>query len=571
MAIIMCKRLKARWDKGRMFGRMKSGIFVSLAACFMLCIFAPLEIYLSNPGEFWYDAYMLFPFCLGLFGALLLVSLLFFGVSFLGGDRLYDVALAFYFFVFAGFYAQGNFGVGNLPPFDGTEVDWTQYRGETVWSTVCWLLIAAASCSLLAVLKSERFRRMVSAVSLFLLAILFSTLAVLGVNGGIFAEKQFLRFTKTDQFEMSTEENFIILLLDAIDEECFWQVWERHPEYREAMADFTFYNNALTGYPYTETALPLMLSGEWYENQEPFQDYKLRVYQDSPFFGELEGRGYSLSIYDDELQFEIGTMERQFANITAAKSSLWDRETFLKRQVKMVGVKYAPWLLKPYCWFDPAKIWHQQRPATGEKLFVWKNGDFYEDIQNDAVTYADGKRFKLIHLMGAHVPFYYDRYVNEVDDADYFSCIESSMTVTMAYLEKLKEAGVYDNSIILVLSDHGYNSSGDAAKTPQRDEAETGRQHPVLFIKGLQERHEMQISGAPVSYEDLVGAYEKLLEGCPSDSVFPYQEGEERVRRYFMYNYRDDDPAVEYLHKGYAGDESVMVPTGRVLDYTWKD
>lgn len=77
----------------------------------------------------------------------------------------------------------------------------------------------------------------------------------------------------------------------------------------------------------------------------------------------------------------------------------------------------------------------------------------YDDVKEDDITYVDGKRFKLIHLMGAHVPFYYDKDVNEVDNANYYTCIESSMTVTMAYLDKLREAGVYDNSVIIVLSD----------------------------------------------------------------------------------------------------------------------
>lgn len=563
----MGRKLRSRWDRGRMLGKMKSGILVSLAACFMLCIFAPLEIYISNPGEFWYDAYLLFPFCLKLFGVLLLISFLAFFAAYLCGDKLYDLALAGYFSVFAGAYCQGNFGVGNLPPFDGTEVNWAAYRKEILLSTLCWLFIAAAVFVLLGVLRRDRFRKTVSAVSAFFFAILFCTLAVLGIGGGLFEQKQFVRFTKNDQFEMSTDQNFIILLLDAIDEECFWQIWEQHPEYQEAMEDFTYYNNALTGYPYTMHALPLMLSGEWYENKEPFRDYELRIYRDSPFFGELEDAGYSLSFYDDELQFDIGTMDGEFANMTYAKSSLLDPELFWKRQIKMIGIKYAPWALKRYCWFDPAKLWHQQMPAEGEELFIWKNRNFYDDVNNGEITYVEGRRFKLIHLMGAHVPFYYDQYVNEIEDADYFTCMESSMTVVMAYLEMLKESGVYDNSIILVLSDHGYNISGDAVRIPQRDEDCTQRQHPILFIKGLQESHDLQISGAPISYEDLVGAYSRLLDGALSDEVFDYQEGDYRERRYLLYKYTDENHMVEYLQTGYAGDESTMVPTGRVFDY----
>ena len=106
--------------------------------------------------------------------------------------------------------------------------------------------------------------------------------------------------------------------------------------------------------------------------------------------------------------------------------------------------------------------------------------------------------------MGAHVPFSFDKDVNVIDDADYYTSIESSMTVTMAYLNKLREAGVYDNSVIIILSDHGYN--------------------------------------------------------------FAYKEGDQRERRYLLYKYLGEDHMVEYVQTGYAGDESTLVPTGRVFD-----
>ena len=120
--------------------------------------------------------------------------------------------------------------------------------------------------------------------------------------------------------------------------------------------------------------------------------------------------------------------------------------------------------------------------------------------------------------------------------------------------------------MIIVLSDHGYNIEGDAIDTPQRNENETGRQHPILFIKGLNENHDFQVSGAPISFEDLVGAYYKLLDGAASDDCFEYKEGDQRERRYLLYKYLGEDHMVEYMQTGYAGDESTLIPTGRVFD-----
>ncbi len=664
--------IKQRWDKGKMISGLKPAVFLTIVSCFMLFIFAPLEIYLGNQNEFWYDSYMLMPFLIKDFLIASAVSLCGFIAAYLLGNFFYTAAVYCYFTCFIACYIQGNYLVSGLPPFDGTDVNWDMYRSETIWDVIIWLVIAIVILAVLLILKSRKFLTLVFCASIFFFLMLGSTLTVLGVNGGLLKQKQFVKFTKNDQFEMSSDTNFIILLLDAIDEACFWEIWERHPEYEEAMADFTFYNNAMSGYAYTDHSLPLMISGEWFENEEPYEDYIDRIYRDSPFFnfleeqgyslsfyddeiqfetgvmdgefanmtyakstlldpqlfntriikmtgvkyapyfmkpynamsgyaytdhslplmisGEwfeneepyedyidriyrdspffnfLEEQGYSLSFYDDEIQFETGVMDGEFANMTYAKSTLLDPQLFNTRIIKMTGVKYAPYFMKPYCWFDPNKLNHQQLGSKDAELFVWNNGAFYDDVKKESITCVDEKRFKLIHLMGAHVPFRYDQYVNEIEDADYFTCIESSMTVTMAYLDKLREAGVYDNSIIFVLSDHGYNISGDAVRIPQRDENQNGRQHPILFVKGLNESHDLKISGAPISYEDLVEAYYKLLEGNLSDDCFEYQEGDYRERRYLLYKYLGEDHMVEYIQTGYAGDEETLIPTGRVFD-----
>ena len=558
--------LQKKWNKGKMPAELKPAFFLSLTFCFMLFIYAPLELYVNNIEGFWYDAFVLFPFIIKDFFFFLFISLAGFVVAYLLAKVVYEIALYGYFVCMISCYIQGNYMVKGLPPLDGTDINWTWYRPEMIKSTIMWAVVAVICLIGFLILKYDKVKKAVSYISIFMVLMLAGTITILSINGDIFTKKQYEKFNKLDQFEMSTDTNFVIVMLDAIDEECFWQVWEQHPEYAEEMRDFTFYNNAMSGYAYTDHSLPLIISGEWYENKEPFSDYQIRIFKDSPFFNRLREQGYTLSYYEDEYKFEVGVMDGAFNNLAYTQSSLWDAPLFNKRIIKMVGMKYAPYLLKPKCWFNVDMLNNQEMTPKDEALFSWKNKAFYDDVKEDDITYVDGKRFKLIHLMGAHVPFYYDKDVNEIDDANYYTCIESSMTVTMAYLDKLREAGVYDNSVIIVLSDHGYNIEGDAVDTPQRNENETGRQHPVLFVKGLNESHDFQVSGAPISYEDLVGAYYKLMDGAASDDCFAYKEGDQRERRYLLYKYLGEDHMVEYVQTGYAGDESTLVPTGRVFD-----
>ena len=58
----MKSRLQKKWNNGKMLAELKPAFFLSLTFCFMIFIYAPLELYINNVDEFWYDVYLLFPF-----------------------------------------------------------------------------------------------------------------------------------------------------------------------------------------------------------------------------------------------------------------------------------------------------------------------------------------------------------------------------------------------------------------------------------------------------------------------------------------------------------------------------
>lgn len=90
------------------------------------------------------------------------------------------------------------------------------------------------------------------------------------------------------------------------------------------------------------------------------------------------------------------------------------------------------------------------------ETFSYDNEVFYNAVKNSEMTKTDDKTFKFIHIWGAHVPFVFDKDMNRIEDGTYAQNVEACMTMTDAYLKKLKENGVYDNSVIIVMADHGY-------------------------------------------------------------------------------------------------------------------
>ena len=57
--------------KGKSFKDFVPVIIISFACSFLVCLYAPLELFFSNRDEFWFDIYVLGPIVLGMFFSLL--------------------------------------------------------------------------------------------------------------------------------------------------------------------------------------------------------------------------------------------------------------------------------------------------------------------------------------------------------------------------------------------------------------------------------------------------------------------------------------------------------------------
>ena len=142
-------------------------------------------------------------------------------------------------------------------------------------------------------------------------------------------------------------------------------------------------------------------------------------------------------------------------------------------------------------------------------------------------------------------------------DGTYEQNAEASITLAAMYIDALKKSGAYDDTALIIMADHGYN--GDYTS-----EYEFMRQAALFLVKGRGETHDtMQTSQIPVAYEDLPGAYERLMDGERSNGIFDWQENDSRERRFLYYDFNKEDIMIEYIQTGHAQNMTTMVPTGR--------
>lgn len=546
------------------------GVLMAAAISFLLFLYAPVDLYCSNIDEFWFDFDVLLRIAVMMFGISLVTLTLLYLLAAWIHPYLYRIGLAVGLAVLLITYVQGNFLVGNLPVLDGTSISWEDYSALQTESVILCIVVLAIVVLLFLLLKKQLFGKACMYIGACLSLMLLVT-AITEVFGSDALEPKLkLQISTKNEFVMSGEQNFVIFILDAADSREFSYLLEQNPEYRDIFADFTYYENTVGAYSCTRYAVPYILSGKWYECDTSFEEYMEDLYNTSPLIEELENRNYRIGLYEPDLHAQNNDVLR-FDNIFEAEFKVKSYLGMARQELKLVGYRYAPYWLKKYCVLKQAAFDEQLEAGegSGEITASMENRVFLDHLNAGGITVDDTENsFKFIHLEGAHSPYVYDAEVNIIDESQgtYAQNMEASVTLAERYLSALKKSGTYDNTAIIVMSDHGFNRDIDNADMGDNPFM---RQCGLLLIKGVGETHDtMQISEAPVSYEDLQEAYRRLLDGAWSDAVFDCREGEQRDRRYLWYAVTDEDYLVEYQQTGYASDLSTMIPTGREFRWT---
>lgn len=539
-------------------GDISAGILLSVSLCFMLCVYAPLELFLTNQEEFWFDIKTLvFPVIL-FFAVATVICIVLFLVLRLINKKVYYIGLAAAMVALICSYVQGNFLVGGLPGLDGTAFDWSAASPERIKSIVLWVVAALVIGFVLFKFKEKIFKKVTLIASVCMLLLLSSTLTTLFFTTDIKTNSSRLSITNKNEFQLSTDQNVILLMIDAADSKYFDAALKRNPEAAENLKDFTDFNNTASGYPYTQLSVPLILTGEWYENKEPFNDYMSKAFKKSPFITTLEQKKYKMGLYDDgDVVLDSATHGGEYENLLCDTDTYKSLPSMIKTIVKMGGIKYAPWDLKKHCYNLVSFVDSvcTTNKAT-EQHFLWSNPTFWDAINDkNPITKTKDKCFRFIHIEGGHTPFQYGMGMKPITDGVYDDKCDACVSICDKYINRIKESGLYDNSAIVILADHGYDKF---------DKTRLNRFNPVLYIKGINEKHDkIQNNAAPISHEDLAASFAKLADGTEANNIFKYKEGDTRTRRIMYYLWKNEDHIIEYKTDGPSYDSSVMKETGK--------
>jgi len=464
--------------------RVNYETYVILALTTTFCLFIPIDIYIRNSSEFWFslsDIIWMLLFCF--VAATLLLS----AIASLLKEKAKTFFICLLMGVALGFFLQSyiiNIDYGVL---DGRQIDWSSYRKQGIINSLLWLVCISLPFVLFKLLKKNlSFNKTLSRLSCGLIMIQICTVVFLFSTAPI-EKKDNIYFSTEKMFELSSKNNIIIFILDTFESKEFKRIIDEHPELSEPLDGFTYYPDAVGSYPTTIGALPQILTGEWYEHKEPYQEYLNKAWENNKFWKYLNDQNYDCRVFPS---LHCAAETAQINNLVHGKIKISSRMGLSVKYFKLTAFRGAPHFLK--------------------HIFVIYSGDFgafkvddayhtddvyfYKQLFSEGLKYIDSKNcFRFYHLQGPHGPWTMTRDIerNISGKVKHDDQAIGSLKIVSAYISELKKHNLYNKSAIIIMADHG-NHSGEAVV-----------RSPLVLIKEQNSSGKLKTSTNPVSFENL--------------------------------------------------------------------
>jgi len=434
-------------------------------------------------------------------------------------------------------YIQGNFIPRNYGVLNGVAIDWEKYIHYKIASII--LLVFAILLGIFLGYIKENAYKFGYYASLFIILIQLITISFLFIQKNLLAEKSIYikDFVVTDKdiFNLSkSKNNIVIFILDSFDSAQLLNFIESDTgkQYTEVLEDFTYYPDTLSSYPTTKGALPHILTGVKYQNEQPYTEYIQEAYSDNKIYELLEKQEYSVGVYAQAMYLSDSY---DYINVTQGSYSIGDWKKFESMIYKLVAFNYMPHQLKKFFWINTDDFDQLKRIPSGDHSYSHEMQKVNETLLRQGISVGNAKKcFRIYYTDGTHPPYTFG--TDLVSSADVIYTVEDevagNLSFLKSFLQELKNKDIYDNTAIIVLADHGqYNLC----------------QNPLFMMKNISEKHEFIISNQEMSFEFLPNIFEAIISGKNVDEKYIENCLKTAGKRSFMYYSWDNSWNKQYL------------------------
>lgn len=473
------KKKKKRFTKKREFAI----IALSVALAFTVCFFVPADTFIANQNDFIVSApRVLLPLlgvALGASAALILILNIFLAINI----KLWKIVESLLGGVLIAGYWQVMFANGKMVQITGDPTTYSERSSANNLNFILYIVLIFLPLIVLFIsgeLKKGKRKRYLFTALTYISAIVFLMQGV-GLGSRLF-KTGILRkddsgldnyLSMEDTMHLSSDNNVVVFLTDRLDAHWMEMTLDRYPDLNDELEGFTFYSNNVGRFTNTFPSVCNMLTNCEYAGED-WSDYFARAWRgDSETLPKrLHDNGYKVNLLIDNLTTYSGfddirdVCDNVHSSVNFVDFNYFGSGGILRTMGKFSLGKLSPYLLKNI-FLDGMTSDFSSRfyTVTGEDVANFKGSvgsetdmEFCNYIRTHQMKADSNKKtFSFIHLNFAH------DYSEDLAalDPDYDGTIDREKNILGGfrllemYLDKMKEAGVYDNSTIIFIGDHG--------------------------------------------------------------------------------------------------------------------
>ena len=468
-------------------------------------------------------------------------------------------------------YVQALLLNGPLPIADGEPVNWDDFTTITVISGAVWAGIVLVA--ILIACLHERIGRFLVLAGCLALAIVQGVGVWSLWSMPLDPSDAPIMVSQEELFDVSPENNVVVIILDAADTRWFQSAYEGDPTIIDMLTGFTYFYNAVGCFSPTRYAIPYLLTAQRLQATDEYaEDYIQRRYEDGTFLADLDATGAYIGVYSDSAVYHDAEREilAEYAdNVTRTQetnSSYLDPVGTVKILWKTAFYRDMTWFFKPPFWYVGDQINIEMldsnqvgRLGAENSPYIIDDVRYYGLMTANKLQYNEtetgGLRF--IHLLGSHSPWDMTRDVKRAENGE--STIQDqtigAFNIVREYIDQLKAIGAYEDTTIIITADHGKLYTNLDTLWEQTNAL-------ILVKPGGQTAEEaaapLAVSYAPVSHLDFhptvlaaLGADEATIAKYEGKPIFDVMDDEVRTRYYYMASY-DTTGAYDYFLREYV-------------------
>ncbi len=525
----------------------------------MTLIVSGLSIYLANRNEIAFDlSDIVFALlCLFLTLSVILFLILFFSRRFLVFSNILTglvVALSLAIWV------QSQILVWNFGQFNGQGIAWETWKIKMFIDGIAWVIIFAVSLNIFTKRKQNFKRGLVIGIYFLGSVSVLASFLTAPKN----AESLIDKSTYKDIFTFHPQNNVLIILLDDFQSDYFNYLANTYPDELKELDGFTFYRNTISRYPTTKTSLPSLVTGTIYRNEKGYDDYVKGSYKNFNIMQAYRNKSYST--------WFVGQLQSIYPEVISMENvaSKLNNDNFyqLFEYLDYGAFRALPTFLKPVIynqgnWFFTFRLRAKYPPDFhgGDVRFL----ELFE--KNASVKKSRMGSFKFLHFFIPHAPWRVNENLQFDPDLKgekgYIRQTRGAIRLASRMLLTLKKIGIYDQSEIVIMSDHGtgklaaMNSKNDSDALSLIPSSVQSSSLALLLHKPANSKGKMITSDVPLELTDLACLLGLRNKDTTCRGFNMALAGRKRLRTFYYYEWQEEywntdhlPPMTEYIVNG---------------------